>query len=306
MGTLTTSNEALDANSSILLTMTRPPNHDVTVTITCSDETEAIVDPAMVIFTPDASRHDNLLYFSNFSLVNVIGQDDDDVDGDQEYTIRMNFESDDPRFVYDNEYQFKNLDDDIYGLELAFDEASLNYTTELGGEVTGTLKLASRPTGSVLATFAVTESSEATVTPTLGVLGPDTWNTGVGFVIQGKSDGLADGDTTYKLEASVAITADAGFEGLGISSLTVGSQDEPLNLFKISLRNETCITNEGMTAPLVLDLDINNWPLADKDYLFVRVQVIPGRKHKEGSAGLLSGAIEQTVDVYNFNDTCHS
>ena len=65
------------ANSSILLTMTREPDADVTVTITSSDETEATVEPEMVIFTPR----------SNFSLVNVLGQNDDDVDGDLAETL---------------------------------------------------------------------------------------------------------------------------------------------------------------------------------------------------------------------------
>ena len=279
-----------DKDTTIPLKLARLPNADVTVSVVSSDTTEAVVYPSQLVFTPTTN---------GTLVVNVVGVDDDSVDGDQDYSVRIHFDSDDKRFQYDSEYKFVNKDDDVYGMLLEFVDPTENTTSEMGQVTKARLTLTAQPTGSVVVTSTVTKSSEATVEPAIAVLGPDTWKTGVEFTLTGRADGVPDGDTTYELHSSIAMSADSGFSALGISKLTVGSRDEPLNEVSFRLLNESfeCITSENDTEFQVIYIRLNSWPLMPKDELFFSVHLTPGPKYNEGSVWLLDGSDGQLANA---------
>ena len=86
--------------------LSRAPEADVTIAVTSSDETEAVVSPATITFTP--------LDWDVPQNVTITGQDDLHWGGDAAYTISFSVESDDPS--YDGlelaGLSLLNLDDD--------------------------------------------------------------------------------------------------------------------------------------------------------------------------------------------------
>jgi hypothetical protein len=280
---LWTRESGIDKDTTIMLSLARQPTSDVTVSISSSDLTEADVNPRELVFTPTTN---------GALVVNVIGVDDSSVDGDQPYSIRMHFESDDKRFQYDNAYELVNKDDDSYGMVLEFVDPSKNVTSEMGAEVKARLRLTAQPTGSVVVTALVTKSAEASLYPTVAVLGPGTWDTGVEFTLTGQADGVPDGDTTYELHASVVLSVDTGFNGIAVEKLTVGSRDEPLNEVRFNMLNTSfkCATSEDDATYQVVKVQMQSWPLDARDKMYISVHRNPGPKFDEGVTWLLEGS----------------
>ena len=90
----------------------------------------------------------------------------------------MNFDSADRRFRYDSEYSLINRDDDLYGVVVEWTDSLKTVTSEMGASATARARLLSKPSGSVVLTALVTKAAEASVTPPMAVLGPDTWDIG--------------------------------------------------------------------------------------------------------------------------------
>ncbi len=112
-------------------------------------------------------------------------------------------------------------DDDTPGVYLS---ATSGNTTETGGTTQVEVMLTSKPTADVVVSFASSDTSEGTVTPSL-TFTPNTWDTPQTLTITGVDDADGDGAQPYAVTATVT-SADALYNGLAVTPITLINADD--------------------------------------------------------------------------------
>ncbi len=255
------------------------PTADVTLCASSSDETEGIVSPLCLTFTPDN--------WNAMQSVTVIGVNDDIADGHQSYTVIM-----DPGVSSDSGYEGRepdgisvvNEDNDVAG----FDVSPLSGdTTEGGEEASFTVKLKSQPTADVTIAISSSDTSEGTVSPSELVFTGTNWSGAQTVTVTGVNDDMDDGNQTYAVVLAPAVSSDSGYDTLKpgnvcvtnidddkaglIAGLLNGntSEDEDQATFTVKLRSqpEANVTiglsssdvGEGKVSPASLTFTDGNW-----------------------------------------------
>ena len=190
------------------------PLFDVSFSLSVSDLTEASISDNMLTFT--AGNWDVA------QTVTVTGLDDNNADGDQNYTIdATNSSSLDPTWDGLSVAQVSgiNADDEGTAMVVVTADQSPIQTDESGGTDTIDYVLSSEPTDDVSFSLSVSDPDEAMVSPSLLTFTPANWDQVQEVLVTGVDDNANDGNIVYSINASDTVSTDPIWNGLTISSV---------------------------------------------------------------------------------------
>ena len=223
------------------------PQGDVTIALRSSFETEGVVSPTSLTFSP-----------VNWMLprpVTVSGVQDVVKDGDTLYNIVFAVTS-----PNDAAYQglnvglvsVTNLDDDTPGI-IVNPEAGL-VTYESGGTSAHfTVRLRSTPTSTVTVPFTA-DSTEGTLTPSSVQFTPNDWSTPKTVTVTGVDDEIVDGNISYYITCGRAESSDATYSALVGPDVAVVNVDNDAAGLLISPEGLVVTTEAGGEAQVNLVL----------------------------------------------------
>ena len=197
LGGLVTSESGL--TSTITIALTGAPTADVSFAFTSSLPKEGTVSPAKVTFSS-----------SNWKApqtVTVTGVNDDELDGNQLYTIAIAAaESSDERFkVLDPpDLDAVNIDNDTAGLIVTPQQGLV--TSEDGQAATFTVALAAKPAGDVTLDLTSTAPADGSHNPRRITFTTVNWNAPQTITVTGVDDGnVVDGNVAYQVRGQVDV-----------------------------------------------------------------------------------------------------
>ncbi len=123
-----------------------------------------------------------------------------------------------------------NVDNDSAAAAGVTVSAISGNTSEAGTTRTFTVKLNRQPTANVTINLTSSDTTEGTVSPASLVFTPANWNTPKTVTVKGVDDKLVDGNISYKIITSAAISVDAAYSGVVVADVTVVNTDDPGNI----------------------------------------------------------------------------
>ncbi len=208
---LTTTEQGGESTFTVRLNST--PMSDVTLNLTSNDPGEGTVSPASLQFD-----------FTNWNApqsVTLQGVDDNIDDGNIVYTISISAVSGDARYngLAISDVSATNTDDDTAGISIS--PTSGLVTTESGNSDRFSVVLDSEPTDSVTIGLNSNNTSEGAVSPTTLTFTSSNWYFEQVVTVTGVDDGIQDGDVSYSIETSPAVSMDPAYHGLNIADVSV-------------------------------------------------------------------------------------
>jgi large repetitive protein len=195
------------------------PKGAVSISLKTSDDTEGSLNVTQVAFTA-----------GNWDMpqgVDVYGEDDDEQDGDQPYTIitGLSVSMADPDYdgIVVPDVNVINLDNDTAGFVIG---AVSGHTSEAGGKATFTVALRSKPTASVTIPISSNTPSEGTLALEQLVFTTTSWNMAQTVTVTGENDDVADGNVEYKIVLGKAVSTDANYSMKDPSDVIVVNDDD--------------------------------------------------------------------------------
>lgn len=202
------------------------PRHALTVNVSLASKPTATVVVSGVsnntaegqVAGATAAVAASSLFFSaaNWDVVQtleVVGVDDDMVDGPRDYTVLVSvLASGDPVYAggastMEVPLAITNLDNDAAGvLAVVTDTEQTPAPTSESGEITRTVnvRLTSQPAAEVAVAMAVSNPREGSVSPSTVTLSQATWATGVNVVVSGVDDFQQDGSADFHITFNVS------------------------------------------------------------------------------------------------------
>ncbi len=242
VGLLTSENGDRDEFFVVLQTK---PTHQVTINLESSDENEGTVYPTSIDFSPDD--------WDKEKSVEIIGQNDDVVDGDQPFTITLSSTSTDSKYdgISIPSVSATNIDNDVAEVVVTPTEGLT--TTEDEGETTFTVKLNSQPTNRVFVSSASNDDTEGTVNSGSNLTFTiDNWNNPQTVTTRGVNDFVADGDQSYTVSLS-AESNDDNYDAIVIDTVNLINEDNDnvgLILSKASIESSEPDIQDSFTVRL--------------------------------------------------------
>jgi hypothetical protein len=263
-GALSTSEAGKQAQFAVVATA--KPAANVTLPVASADPSEGTVSPASLVFTPDN--------WDAPQLVTVIGVDDSDADGTQQFGIVLG-----PSTSSDSAYvglqaagpTVSNADDESPGVVTA--GANL-HTSEGGGQATFTVALQSRPTGDVTIPVTSGDGSEGQVTPTLLTFTPVSWNAPQTVTVTGVDDALADGNQLYAVVLGGLQSTDPAYAAIDPTDVMVSNVDNDSPGVTVIAAAVAQTSEAGATAQVALVL--NSQPIGDVSFAVSSSDVTEG------------------------------
>ena len=255
---------------SFAVTLKTQPSSDVNITFTSRDTTEGLIGS-------DSDTDWEFNYFgttvemdftpANWNVPQVIrveGQTDTLLDGNQTYSVAVTWLwSMDLNYigVAQPTVSVTNIDTSAPGVTVS--KTSLT-TTENGASQSFSVVLNLTPSSPVTIPVTITDSSEGvfpdgSVTRTL-TFDSSNWSTWQGISIYEVDDAIADGNQTYDVTLGPASSADLGYDGLSINSVSVTNIDDDTAAFTVSA-TAMQTTEWGQTASFTVVL--NTEPTVD-------------------------------------------
>ncbi|MDM8528045.1 FG-GAP-like repeat-containing protein [Anaerolineales bacterium HSG24] len=264
------------------MTLTSPPEADVSIPILSSDPTEGKVSPAIVTFTPTD--------WNIPQTITATGVDDNLTDGNQTYTIQTGMSSS-ADISYHNldfaDVTVINMDNDSPG----FNVSSISGDTgEDGTTATFTIKLNTEPTAEVTIPLSSSDSGEGSVSPMSVAFSPNNWNIAQTVTVTGVDDMVTDGDQTYTIKTGSSSSTDSNYNNLDPADVTVINMDNDTSgitvseisgdtgedgtsaTFTIKLNTKPTAevtiplsssdSGEGTVSPMSVTFSPNNWSIA--------------------------------------------
>ncbi|HAF28590.1 MAG TPA: hypothetical protein DCG75_06040, partial [Bacteroidales bacterium] len=193
------------------------PTEDVNIDLNSDDITEGIVSESRLTFT--ASN------WNTEQSVTVTGQNDDVDDDDISYIIRIdNAVSADP--IYNeltiSNISIINIDDDTAGITVKTDSLE---TTEEGGSIRFKIVLNSEPLEDVSLELASDDLSEGMLEIIDVLFTSSNWTDTVYVMVIGQDDDEIDGDITYSVTISPAVSLDPKYENLNAGNISLVNTD---------------------------------------------------------------------------------
>ena len=240
----------------IPVSLSTEPTAAVTLTISSSDESEAVARPAELTFAPAD--------WATEQTITVTGVDDDVDDEGQAYTITVSASSTDSG--YDGETATiagVNGDDDssgFVGVIQSGGSAGTVSTSESGGSAVVEVFLRSEPTATVTLSLVsagleggrLVGSDEASVEPAQLTFGPADWDTGQPFTVTGRDDDVADGNQNYVI--AIASASDDGNYRMAPLSVLAGVNADDDEAGIVVSPTSVATDESGGTAPVSVSL----------------------------------------------------
>lgn len=224
------------------------PTANVTIPLSSSKLTEGTVSPASVVFTADN--------WNAPQTVTVTGVDDSAADGNQAYKVVTGAAtSTDPGYAAmdGDDVDVSNVDDESAGFTVTPTAGLI--TTESGGTATFTVRLNSKPNGSVTVGLTSTNVKEGTASPASLSFTTDNWNAPQTVTVTGVDDAAADGSQLFKIVGGAATGTDtSGYVGLKPAEVSVTNTDNDTPGFTVSAASGAT-SESGGTATFSVKLN---------------------------------------------------
>lgn len=194
------------------------PVAPVIIKVLSSDLTEGAPEPDRVVFTKEN--------WNQPQTVSIIGIDDADDDDEQSFDVKVQATSE--KDAVHNQLSptiltFKNIDNDTADIIVKQPENPVN---ENGTIAFPSIKLATRPTHNVRITLKSDNEAEGTIQVSQLIFTPENWFREQLIKVTGVDDGVVDGDQTFKILTSSAVSQDLKYNGHAVSDITVVNQDD--------------------------------------------------------------------------------
>eukprot|EP01060_Flectonema_neradi_P012431 TRINITY_DN19249_c0_g2_i2.p1 TRINITY_DN19249_c0_g2~~TRINITY_DN19249_c0_g2_i2.p1 ORF type:complete len:3815 (+),score=837.64 TRINITY_DN19249_c0_g2_i2:5278-16722(+) len=282
-GTETAEDQQQNAEVTFEVGITSEPTAAVTVPITVSDTTEAVVAPAQLTFTA-----------SNWKVkqtVTVTGVDDQIDDGDVSYSVVAGGPS-----STDTSYDalpsksvgLRNVDNDSAYVEVSRIAGVVTYEDQTQPGTVVLISLLTEPTDVVTIPISSSEVLEGVVTPSTLSFDGTNWQTPQTITITGVDDDVADGDVPFTVILSPAVSNDVAYksfnapdiaavntdddtasvilnapsllsctEGGASIDFTIALSSQPTALMSLTIR--TSDTTEGVVSPAFVSFSQQSW-----------------------------------------------
>ncbi len=235
------------------IVLTSQPSANVTIGLSSSNPAEGTVSPASVTFTS-----------GNWNIpqtVTITGVDDAVADGPQAYTIiTAAATSTDPLYngINPTDVSVTNMDNDVAGVTVS--PTSLT-THESGSPVTFAIVLNTKPTANVTINVSSSDLTEGTVSPASVVFSTTDWNTPKTITVTPVNDDEDDGDITYSVVTSNAISSDPNYNNMNVPDVTVTNVNDDVAGITVTPTSGLTTTEAGGTATFTIRL--NSRPTAN-------------------------------------------
>ena len=217
------------------------PSDDVEVTFS-SDLTEVSISPSSLVFTPAT--------WNLAKAIVITGIDDQVADGDILTEISSTAAvSSDPTYsgLTPNSVFVTNSDDDTASIIVTPISVPLQ-VSEAGLSSTFGVVLGSKPEGNVLITYSVSDNTEASLDRSQLTFTPTTWSLIQTITVVGLNDDLADGDQTFSVDSSRAVSSDNMYATLSPHSVNVLCSDDD-SVGVVVTPTTGIITSEDASSP---------------------------------------------------------
>lgn len=228
--------------------LTAQPFSNVTFDVISDDTDEVWVTNAQLIFTPD-----------NWQIpqsIEVVGIDDDFVDGDQLTNVSLVVRSAQSDNQFDGvgiqSVAVRTADNDAAGIILEHTDGFTS-AREAGPDDQAIVRLTNQPQSNVLVAILSEDTSEAAADTDFVLLTPANWNTGIAFGINAVDDVAVDGTNTTAITLSVVDDeSDDFFDSSPDQSFLVETRDDDEPGF--ILGSQSLTVQEGETATFTIIL----------------------------------------------------
>lgn len=229
------------------------PESNVTLRVESSNESEGIVLPPELTFTPEN--------WDQPQQLTARGVQDDIVDGDQTYQITGEIITEDVNYAA---LQFPvltalNKDDDVASMDVT---AAGSVTSEQGASVAVNVSLGSEPVEDVRVPLSVTEEREASTDLDELVFTATNWNVPQTVVVTGLDDDYADGDRAYILRVGAAESDDPIYAALATQDIALTNEDDDVPDVTVSPA-DGLVTSEDGTKTDTFTVSLSHRPVGD-------------------------------------------
>eukprot|EP00756_Hemistasia_phaeocysticola_P021277 Hpha_TRINITY_DN15765_c1_g5::TRINITY_DN15765_c1_g5_i1::g.39540::m.39540 len=201
------------------ISLASQPSAPVSVGLVSTNGKEGVVQPPTVTFS--------VAEWNVPVTATVTGIDDAIADGEQNYLIVTR-----PAISADATYNLMNAadvsvtnqDNDAPNVIVTPIEGLV--TDESGTTASFTFRLGSEPTDTVTLGVSSTDPGEGTVSPERVSFNPSDWNTPKSITVTGVQDNVQDGDITYTIATSAAISGDRKYDGWNPEDVSVTNKDD--------------------------------------------------------------------------------
>ena len=241
--------------TTVSVKLSTQPENDVTVTVSSTRLKEASSGPSSVLSFGARPFSSVELTFTplNWNVpqeveVTAEGDDDDVVDGDEEFEITLNAQSEDDEYEgVTSTVEAEVLDTDTAEIMTSVSSISVSEA----GTTTFTVELTSRPSGEVTVSVVSSDTSEGTVSPASLTFPAADWNTPQTVTLTGSAaDDIADGSKDYTLTLTAAST-DANFNGVA-TSVAATTLDTDASFISIAAPSNVSVSEATSTARLTI------------------------------------------------------
>ena len=268
------------------------PLSDVTVSASVAGD-EVVVSPSRLVFSPTN--------YSSVQVFEVVGQDDDEDDGDKAFGITLAATSGDA--AYDSATPSAvagvNRDNDVAGV-LVSPATPVLEVSEAGASSTFTVVLKSLPLSPATVAFSW-DTTEASLEPASFVFNSRNWNVPVTVRVTGVDDKIDDGDVLFSITGT-STSQDASYSNIDVSSVSVKCLDDDTKGLTVTPQTGLRTTEFGTSDTFTIVL--NTEPV---DQVTVSISSSnPGEGTVAPSTILFSPAnwqIARTVQVTGVQDT---
>lgn len=271
------------------------PTASVNFGLSSSNISEGTLLPASLTFTS--------LNWNVPQVVTLTGVDDAIADGDQPYHAIVHvMSSADPTYasLADEQATAVNTDDETAGVTVMPTLGLV--TTEAGGTATFTVVLNSQPTADVSISLASDTPLEGTALPASLTFTSVNWSTPQSVTVTGVDDAVADGSRIYHVVTATASSADASYNGLNPSDVTVTNTDD--DSVGVSVTPTSGLTTSEAGAMATFTIVLASQPTANVTFSLATSDASEGNA-SPASVTFMPGnwSVPQTVTVTGIDDT---
>ncbi|MBU0674446.1 MAG: hypothetical protein KJ950_07375 [Proteobacteria bacterium] len=217
VGTISGNTNETGTTATFTVRLNTQPSANVTIGLSSSNTTEGTVSPSSLTFTAGN--------WNTNQLVTVTGVDDLVTDGNQTFLIQLaaavstdaSYNGLDP-----NDVSVINVDNETPGYTVGTISGN---TDEAGTTATFTVRLNTQPTADVAIALFSMNTAEGTVSPAALTFTAANWNTDQLVTVTGVDDSLADGNQTFLIQTSAALSTDINYNGLNPDDVSVINVD---------------------------------------------------------------------------------
>jgi hypothetical protein len=236
------------------LRLNSEPTADVTIGISSGDTSEGTVSPTSVTFTSGN--------WSSTQTITITGVNDAVDDGNIAFTI-VTAAASSTDGLYNGmnavDVSATNTDDDAAGVNV--NPTSGLTTTEAGGQASFTIVLSSEPTADVVIDVVSGDPTEGTVSVASLTFTIGNWSLAQTITITGQNDFVMDGDIAYAILTTVEPGADALYNAINPSDVSVTNTDNDVAGITVNPISGLVTTEAGGTA--TFNVRLNSEPTAN-------------------------------------------